>query len=178
LIRIKISRLPENSYGATNCSWKNVPAKGRKAMTAKKSNAKRGHPSSYRPEFVRMAKEIAKLGATDADLARIFGVSDATIDNWKARHPDFLGSLRPARRKRTTVSSVRSTSAPSAIATKQSRSSCQLVEQNPCMPSTPSICRLTSPPASIGQRTACQSVGVINNKLSTHLANTSSLIVL
>jgi hypothetical protein len=31
---------------------------------------------------------------TDADLARIFGVSDATIDNWKARHPDFLGSLK------------------------------------------------------------------------------------
>jgi hypothetical protein len=41
-----------------------------------------------------MAKEIAKLGATDKDLARIFGVSDATIDNWKARHPDFLGSLK------------------------------------------------------------------------------------
>jgi hypothetical protein len=40
-----------------------------------------GRPSSYRPEFARMAKEIARLGATDADLARIFDVSDATIDN-------------------------------------------------------------------------------------------------
>ena len=41
-----------------------------------------------------MAKHAAKLGATDADLAKIFGVSDATIDNWKAQHPDFLGSLK------------------------------------------------------------------------------------
>jgi hypothetical protein len=53
-----------------------------------------GRPSSYKPEYVKMAKHVAKLGATDADLARIFGVSDATIDNWKAQHPDFLGSLK------------------------------------------------------------------------------------
>ena len=39
-----------------------------------------------------MAKDAARLGATHADLARIFGVSDATIDNWKAQHPDFLGA--------------------------------------------------------------------------------------
>jgi hypothetical protein len=53
-----------------------------------------GRPSSYKPEYVNMAKQAANLGATDADLARIFGVSDATIDNWKAQHPDFLGSLK------------------------------------------------------------------------------------
>ena len=41
-----------------------------------------------------MAKHAARLGATDTDLAKIFGVSDATIDNWKAQHPDFLGSLK------------------------------------------------------------------------------------
>jgi hypothetical protein len=41
-----------------------------------------------------MAKHVARLGATDADLAKIFGVSDATIDNWKAQHPDFLGSSK------------------------------------------------------------------------------------
>jgi hypothetical protein len=53
-----------------------------------------GRPSSYKPEYVNMAKQAARLGATDADLARIFGVSDATIDNWKAQHHDFLGSLK------------------------------------------------------------------------------------
>jgi transposase-like protein len=58
------------------------------------ARARLGRPSSYKPEYVNMAKQAAKLGATDADLARIFGVSDATIDNWKAQHPDFLGSLK------------------------------------------------------------------------------------
>jgi hypothetical protein len=27
-------------------------------------------------------------------LALIFGVGEATIDNWKAQHPEFLGSLK------------------------------------------------------------------------------------
>jgi hypothetical protein len=36
------------------------------------------------------------------DLARIFGVSDATIDNWKVRHPDFLGSLKAGKEEADT----------------------------------------------------------------------------
>ena len=32
--------------------------------------------------------------AARSDLAKIFGVSDATVDNWKTQHPDFLGSLK------------------------------------------------------------------------------------
>jgi hypothetical protein len=56
--------------------------------------ARAGRPSSYKPEYAKMAKHVARLGATDADLAKIFGVSDATIDNWKTQHPDFLGSLK------------------------------------------------------------------------------------
>jgi hypothetical protein len=55
------------------------------------SRARTGRPSSYKPEYAKMVKHVAKLGATDTDLAKIFGVSDATIDNWKAHHPDFLG---------------------------------------------------------------------------------------
>src|SRR5271169_4272039 len=58
------------------------------------AQARSGRPSSYKPEYVNMTKHAAKLGATDADLARIFGVSDATIDNWKVQHPDFLGSSK------------------------------------------------------------------------------------
>jgi hypothetical protein len=52
-----------------------------------------GRPSSYRPEYASMAKQAAKLGATDAQLPRVFGVSDATIDNWKAQHPDLYGAF-------------------------------------------------------------------------------------
>jgi hypothetical protein len=58
------------------------------------AQARVGRPSRYKPEYVNMAKHAARLGATDADLAKIFGVSDATIDNWKAQHLDFLGSLK------------------------------------------------------------------------------------
>jgi hypothetical protein len=65
-----------------------------KALLPEAARARTGRPSSYKPEYVNMAKQAAKLGATDADLAKIFGVSDATIDSWKAQHPDFLGSLK------------------------------------------------------------------------------------
>lgn len=41
-----------------------------------------------------MARHLCKLGATDADLAAAFEVSIPTIDTWKAKHPDFLGSLK------------------------------------------------------------------------------------
>jgi hypothetical protein len=65
-----------------------------KIPTREVVRARLGRPSSYKPEYVNMAKHAAKLGATDADLAKIFGVSDATIDIWKVQHPDFLGSLK------------------------------------------------------------------------------------
>jgi hypothetical protein len=32
------------------------------------ARARTGRPSSYKPEYVKMAKHVAKLGATDADL--------------------------------------------------------------------------------------------------------------
>jgi transposase len=53
------------------------------------TEARTGRRSSYRPFFAKKAKHMAKLGATDADLARIFGVSDVTIDNWMARPEAF-----------------------------------------------------------------------------------------
>lgn len=34
------------------------------------------------------------MGATDEELADFFEVSQTTVDNWKIKHPDFLGSLR------------------------------------------------------------------------------------
>lgn len=65
-----------------------MPAKG------SRQKKKTGRPSAYRPEYAKQAYHLALLGATDADLARAFSVSHATIDNWKAKHPDFLGSLK------------------------------------------------------------------------------------
>ena len=55
------------------------------------ARARVGRPSSYRPEYAKMACHLCKLGATDADLAEAFGVSVVTIDNWKIKFLSFLG---------------------------------------------------------------------------------------
>lgn len=71
---------------------------------AKKANAKsektaakspRGAPTKFRKEFILQAYTIcAETGATDRQLAKIYNVSEATINNWKINEPDFLESLK------------------------------------------------------------------------------------
>ena len=56
-----------------------------------------GRPSSYRPEYATVVEKLCLLGARDADLARVFDVSESTIDNWKAAHPEFLAALKAGR---------------------------------------------------------------------------------
>lgn len=50
-------------------------------------------PSSFKPEYVEQAKKLARLGATDVQLADFFGVCVATIYNWKNDQPKFLEAL-------------------------------------------------------------------------------------
>ena len=60
-----------------------------------KSEHKRdGRPTKYRDAFVKQAKKLCELGATNPDLAEFFEVSLNTIDNWAAKHPQFLGALK------------------------------------------------------------------------------------
>ncbi|MFZ3193699.1 MAG: hypothetical protein WA154_10915 [Moraxellaceae bacterium] len=63
---------------------------------AKASNgpANNGRPSKYRSEFAEQAMKLCRLGATDAELADFFGVSESTLNNWKKAHPGFLESLK------------------------------------------------------------------------------------
>jgi hypothetical protein len=51
-------------------------------------------PSKYREEYAEQTFKLCLLGATDAELAGFFGVSESTINNWKQDHPGFLESLR------------------------------------------------------------------------------------
>ena len=53
-----------------------------------------GRPTLYEPRFADMAEEIAYLGATDADLARIFDVCETTINAWKNEHIEFSAALK------------------------------------------------------------------------------------
>lgn len=68
--------------------------------SAKKAEGRRprGHPTHYRPEYASQAAKLcARLGATDADLAHFFDVTEQTINNWKTAHPDFFESLKGAK---------------------------------------------------------------------------------
>lgn len=51
-------------------------------------------PSKYRAEFAEQAAKLCRLGATDADMAEFFGVSESTINNWKNDHAEFLEALK------------------------------------------------------------------------------------
>lgn len=53
-----------------------------------------GRPSSYKPEYADMARKIALLGATDAELAEIFDVCETTINKWKLDHIEFCEALK------------------------------------------------------------------------------------
>ena len=52
-----------------------------------------GRDSLYRPEFNDQARKLCLLGYTDAELGKFFGVTEATINNWKSQFPAFFASI-------------------------------------------------------------------------------------
>ena len=54
----------------------------------------RGRPTRYKAEYTEQAFKLCLLGATDANLADFFEVSEKTINTWKDVHPEFLQSLK------------------------------------------------------------------------------------
>lgn len=50
--------------------------------------------SSYKKSFLKMAAVMGAAGFTEAEVAAYFEVTDRTIRNWKAQHPDFADALR------------------------------------------------------------------------------------
>jgi hypothetical protein len=53
-----------------------------------------GRPTDFRPEYVLQTIKLCRLGATDEEIAAFFEKSTTTIDNWKKKHPEFLGALK------------------------------------------------------------------------------------
>lgn len=53
-----------------------------------------GRPTKYRAIYAKQAKQLAKLGATDRELAQFFEVSEVTLNAWKIQYPKFLKSLK------------------------------------------------------------------------------------
>lgn len=53
-----------------------------------------GRPTKYRPEYCRQATLASKLGATDEELAKLFGVNEATLYRWQKARPQFRKAIR------------------------------------------------------------------------------------
>ena len=53
-----------------------------------------GRPAKYKEEYNEQARKLCLLGATDKELADFFNVCEATINNWKIKHPSFLESIK------------------------------------------------------------------------------------
>lgn len=52
-----------------------------------------GQPTAFREEMVEQAQKLAKLGATDMEVADFFGVDVRTIYRWKNTQPEFCQAL-------------------------------------------------------------------------------------
>lgn len=53
-----------------------------------------GRPSKFKPEFVAQAEKLAKLGATDIEIADFFEVEVRTLYRWKGENEQFCQALK------------------------------------------------------------------------------------
>jgi len=55
---------------------------------------KTGRPTDYKLEYCQLVYNYCLLGATDKELAEYLEISEATLNNWKIEHPEFIESIR------------------------------------------------------------------------------------
>jgi len=53
-----------------------------------------GRPTSFKPQYVKQAKKLCELGATDVNIADFFNVAVSTIYKWKHDYPEFSDALK------------------------------------------------------------------------------------
>jgi hypothetical protein len=53
-----------------------------------------GRPTDYRPEFCKIAAEMAEGGATDFEIAQALECHPVTMWRWQAKHPEFRRALK------------------------------------------------------------------------------------
>lgn len=68
------------------------PRKGKPPATGQSKRGK-GRPTRYRPEFAHQAESLCRLGATDFELAKHFGVDVVTIHRWRNENEEFCKSV-------------------------------------------------------------------------------------
>lgn len=57
------------------------------------ANGKPGAPSKFRPEYIQQGYQLALLGLTDAEMGKVWGVSEQTVNAWKIAEDGFLESI-------------------------------------------------------------------------------------
>lgn len=62
-------------------------------------DAPMGRPTSYRKEYVELARNYCLLGATNKILGEYFGVTDRTITTWMLQYDEFDAAVKSGRAK-------------------------------------------------------------------------------
>lgn len=70
-------------------------SKKKRAKPEGKENKKRvGRPSDFKQEYIQSVYSLCLLGAKDKEIAGYYGVDEATLNDWKKRHPEFYQSMK------------------------------------------------------------------------------------
>lgn len=56
--------------------------------------SKAGQPTKYKVEYNEQARKLCLLGATDKEMADFFEIGESTLNLWKGKYPEFLGSIK------------------------------------------------------------------------------------
>lgn len=68
-------------------------ARKKKKRAVRRVARQLGKKSDYIPEFAELGYQFALLGLTDREIAKWFGIAEATLNNWKIAHPEFAERL-------------------------------------------------------------------------------------
>lgn len=53
-----------------------------------------GRPTKFKEEYLGTARMLAKLGATNLEMAEALNVSLSTFNLWKVQHPEFSDAIK------------------------------------------------------------------------------------
>jgi hypothetical protein len=53
-----------------------------------------GRPTSFKPEYVKQAKNLALLGLSEEQMRSVFDVAMSTFSLWKVNYPEFSDALK------------------------------------------------------------------------------------
>ena len=65
-----------------------------------------GRSTGYRPDYGKLARNYYELGATSAQLAKLFEVSPAIIDSWIATVPQVAQTVSHAKQDACRVAAL------------------------------------------------------------------------